>query len=711
MIELWNHEGTQVLKVLGKESYTPDRGCGETERTSSDDGGGICNSAGSIAVDALGNVLVPSYLDTSDIFRYPARAFESDNIASGRPDMRLFYPPRGFNFTSPINIHSSRGVVAWRDQLIVSDIRRLMFWNGLDALTSGQPPDGVIGSKFYEDAWPACCGRIKVDEAGRLWVLGFEGKHFIDIYQLPLAEYSVPIHTIWAEDRTFPVLGTDAETSISNGIFGIAPSGSGEFLWLSDTDNHRILRIRHPLTNPVVDVILGQSDHTGVNCNRVAPLRPHARDDPEGALLNPQPDILCFPGALSIDRLGNLYVSDHTLEAAGNHRLLLFNAQTLPFDNPTAIYGPDADKIFATSAEGVSNLWAYGLETDTRVPYRNTDMLAATWEPAFDSSNRMVVGYNSYVAGRFVGVYDDPLGEETLPSAYLYDFSSMPYTATFDDEDNLYVGDINRGRVLVYQNPFNNIPRSETATTTESVPPTPQYKTTIRSVSPSPPQCVILSPPQSGEATLELEIEGISEVRDMDFMIQFRRVTGAHRERLYPTGDVVRVSATGISIDMSGVHTDLWRDRGKATLTLQIIDYNDVPLSNWSPAFVLAANEASCEATPSYPGQLTAHPRLEDFVPYLPRPASPYLMITWKGRYPWPTPSLSTPERMKNPVAAKATQGPHSRLEWNDRYTAPLPYPAKSFRICLSSDLQVPRKPLHRGNMWELPYPGGFLNW
>ena len=70
----------------------------------------------------------------------------------------------------------------------------------------------------------------------------------------------------------------------------------------------------------------------------------------------------------------------------------------------------------------------------------------------------MVVGYNAYVGPRFVGVYDDPLGPETLPNAFLNDFGSMPYTATFDDNDNLYVGDINRGRVLVYYNPFDNSP-------------------------------------------------------------------------------------------------------------------------------------------------------------------------------------------------------------------------------------------------------------
>ncbi len=579
MIELWNHEGSQVLRVLGKESYEPDGNCGETRRTSSEEGGGICESAGGIAIDSLGNVLVPSYLDISDIFRYPSHTLTSNAPVPARPDMRLFYPPGGFNFTSPANIHSSRGVAVWKDQLIVSDIRRLMFWNGLDGLTSGQAPDGVVGSKFYDGDWPHCCGRMKTDEAGRLWVLSLEGEYFIDIYQLPLTEYSVPIHTIWAGDRTFPVLGTGAKTSIARRVFGILPTGGGEFLWLSDTDNHRVLRIRDPLTEPAVDLILGQGDHAGFACNRALP--------------GPRPDTMCFPGALSVDNFGNLYVSDHALEISGNHRLLLFDAETVPAGNSTAVYEPAADKIFATSTEGVSNLRAGYSEDALRVPYVNETLPAATWEPAFDSSNRMVVGYNGYPAGRFVGVYDDPLGVGTLPDAYLYDFGSMPYTAAFDDDNNLYVGDINRGRVLVYRNPFGSPPRQETATTTPTLPPTPRYTATIHSVSPKPPQCVIHSSSESSETMLRLEIEGMSEIQDMDFLqFDFRRVAGSIDMAASNTG---RVDAMGISIDMSRL-SNPWMDYGKTVLTVQIAGHNGVPLSNWSPAFLLAGDKESCES-------------------------------------------------------------------------------------------------------------------
>jgi len=53
-------------------------------------------------------------------------------------------------------------------------------------------------------------------------------------------------------------------------------------------------------------------------------------------------------------------------------------------------------------------------------------------------------------------VYDDPLAPETSPTTYLRDYGSMPYTAVFDMYDNLYVGDCNRNRVLVYWDPFQS---------------------------------------------------------------------------------------------------------------------------------------------------------------------------------------------------------------------------------------------------------------
>ena len=589
MVELWEITGTSVLSVLGKGSYRPDGEC-DSPLTELPGAPFMCYIAGGLGVDRHGNVLVSVFLDTADVIRFSSPNAGRGQI--GRPDKRLFFPPYGPNSTDMKGIRSARGIAAWKDQLIVSDIGRLMFWNGLDTLTNGRNADGVVGSRFFAESWEACCGRVGIDTSDRLWALGFEGARFLDVYQLPLTEYSVPIHTTWTLETALPVLGTDSKTRIEYSIDGIAPVDNGEFVWLSDTDNHRVLRIRDPLTNPVVDVILGQENPNDNQCNR-GRFQAAARtsiEDPSNS------DVLCFPGALSIDRLGNLYVSDHALEIVGNQRLLVFSRETISSTNTETIFGPHATKVFTRSTVGRNNLWADPWERRVVIREHSRTLSAATWEPAFDSTNRMVVGYNAYAGPRFVGVYDDPLGPDTLPTAYLYDFGSMPYTAAFDDKDNLYVGDINRSRVLVYHNPFGNPPQPTPqpgAGSPTPAPPVPEYPVTIESVSPEPPYCVVRRSRRGYEETLELVVDGLPAER-RDLSLQFRRVTDAHREWLsLQNSDVLRKDGNRITVDMGGFGY-IWGDRNKLTLTIRVVEKDGTPLSNWSPAFVLADDVGTC---------------------------------------------------------------------------------------------------------------------
>ena len=490
MVELWDSTGTSVLKtvlkILGKDSYQPTRHCG-SPRWELPRSPHMCPIAGSLGIDAQGNVLVPVFLATADVFRFPADANqrEADGPDIGRADRRLFYPPPNANFKDRRGMQSTSGVVAVNDQLIVSDHARLMFWNRLNTLESGQTADGVVGDDFFVDNWPDCCGRIKTDRSGRLWVLGIEGKRYLDVYELPLTEYSVPIHTIWTNEDTFPVLGTEVRITLGPRIFGLAPGGNGERLWLSDTDNHRVLRIRDPLTNPVVDVILGQGNANGRQCNR-GRFPAADRTAIDSGLHN---DGLCFPGALSIDRLGNLYVSDHSLEVNGNRRLLAFPPSVMQNSDSQAVFGPHATKAFLRSGQGSGNLWGDDRNRTAVMRLKRINsgpLTAATWEPAFDSTNRMVVGYNAYAGTGFVGVYDDPLGPEKFPSSLLYDFGSMPYSVAFDENDNLYVGDTNRARVLLYFNPFGT-PSQSSEESSALIPPMPNHPTKIEDISPKPP--------------------------------------------------------------------------------------------------------------------------------------------------------------------------------------------------------------------------------
>jgi len=453
--ELWEQSGNGVRK--------------EEHQVSSRSGGGI-------GVDLDGNVLISITRFTQDVLRFPAAGPGTSGGVRGYSDRQLFSPPGGHNFKGGRELGWVAGVAVYGDQLIAADPKRLMFWNDVKNLRNGQTADGVIGETHLQQSPHLCCGRIKADGAGRLWVLGTETTRFIKVYQLPLTKHSVPIKTIQTESLILPVLGTNETVRLGPTTFtipasshrqsstvtlgpyirSIAPVGKGEMIWISDYYNHRVLRIRDPLTNPVVDVILGQTKAAGNKCNRQTYIG--AWDNPEDHTRPPTADMLCFPGGLALDRIGNLYVSDHSLEVAGNKRLLVIAVDSIPFDNHTVIYAPAASKVFSGLGTVEGRYYAQRWEPQQVVDVSRTrfDEALATWEPAFDSANRMVVGFNSWIGPRFVGFYDTPLGPDTAPSGYFHDFGSMPYSVTFDENDNLYVTDINRNRILIYWNPFNN---------------------------------------------------------------------------------------------------------------------------------------------------------------------------------------------------------------------------------------------------------------
>ena len=662
MVELWDTTGASVNVVLGKTSYMPDKRCGPT-MSGVPGWARLCPIGGSIGIDSRGNVLAPVYHDVADVFRFPTSNVGADHGGLGiNPVGRLFFPPFEDNFRDRHGIHSARGVAAWKDQLIVSDMKRLMYWNGLDTLSNGRPADGVLGDAYAFGEWQYCCGRIKVDEAGRLWVLSFEGRQFIDVYQLPLTEYSVPLHTFRKDEVSFPVLGTNERIELGPRGFGIAPVGKGNLLWLGDTDNHRVLRIRDPLTNPVVDMILGQRDARSTECNQ----------DRTGSL---RMDTLCYPGGLSIDKMGNLFVSDHALEVEGNFRLLVFLADILPEGNDEVIYGRTASSVFRRSAVGRNNVWANPWEPTGVIQKHTRDLTAATWEVAFDSANRMVTGYNAYIGPRFAGVYEDPLDGPELPDYFLNDYGSMLYTTTFDDNDNLYVGDINRGRVLVYLNPFDNEQQRPTeAQDSDEDVPSPEYPIRIDAVGPAPPFCLSRSSNNNYETTLELTVDSVP---DRTARLEFRKVTSLHREFIDMRDSSVQIRDSVISIKGTWLWGRFWPHIGRATLTVRIIDGSDgKPISNWSPAFLMANNVAACGFSASTP---TPTPTPTPTNTPIPSPTPTTTAI------PSPTPTLTptivptpTPTEIPAPSPTVPPVSPTPEreiLETDERVSEPPPWP------------------------------------
>lgn len=399
---------------------------------------------GSLGLDKLGNVLVSQGFN-SDISRFQPQVNGSFSQVQS-----FFSPPAGHNLVTNrrLNLNSGSGLAVVGDQLVVAD-GRLLFWNGLSSLTNGKAANGYLRTSStdsinsFTSFIPNGTSYIQSSN-NKLWV---SARDKILIYQSPLVSAAVPVKTI----TSVSVLGGGVVDFSLGNVTGIAVDPADTFLWVTQSSLHRVLRIRDPLsTSPVVDVILGQLNLSSVSCNQ-NPAEPantdsYAEPNPASVTLK----TLCYPGALAIDKKGNLYVSDHWHELAGNKRLLMYSAATFPAAPTSLLTASSATKEFPKSQQ------------------------FATWEPAFDSANHMVVGYNTYVRQtNRLDFFNDPTAVSTTPSGQLNDFDAWPIAATFDSQDNLYVYEANRGQVRVYTKPFVIPTASPSPSPTPTKTPTP----------------------------------------------------------------------------------------------------------------------------------------------------------------------------------------------------------------------------------------------
>lgn len=338
-----------------------------------------------------------------------------------------------------VDVHESS------DQIVINEGGGVYFWDQMSNLSCSRAPDGVLLNEFNQPV----NGVTRLTVGGdKLW-LALQDASKILVYDFPLIDQLVPSKVIALNDM--PLLGGGVYEEDNNSVtfpgnYDHDPNNPDkttgtissdveydpflDALWVSSPIRSRVFRIRNVLgNNPIIDVVLGQfcasDDFSCCNCNRGFPLNQAVGNQPTAPL-----DKLCVPGSVTVDKNGQVWVSDHWLEVQGNFRLLRFNKTSIP-DNPTScVFAPDAIQSFENSL---------------------------TFKVAFDSENHMVSGVNAYRSGRHFRINLDPYNVtdyELVPDTILSDFSSMGYYAVFDEADNLYVADLNRGRVLKYKQPM-----------------------------------------------------------------------------------------------------------------------------------------------------------------------------------------------------------------------------------------------------------------
>ena len=433
------------------------------------------DNCGGLGVDSAGDVFAVFSDPIIDCMRYPAPipglapsgAVTAVNLPGApleahAPDVAVF---KSFNDPDVGGINNvitdtSVGALglavaasASVTQLIAAESRRLTYWN-LDpsnppslGLVNGKAADGFAGTTASTVNYLAgeSYGRICADQAPgqtHLWTVhGDNNNLWVEAYNLPLTPWKTGSVTL---QPPFPILGGGSLNCGSPGnrrMDGIAVDPTGNTLWLSDTINNRVIRVRNALgaapgPTPCVDIILGQAGAAATLANR---------GGAEGAATLNQ------PGALAYDHHGNLYVSDYSLEANGNARLLEFDASTV--QNASAVncvFGVAASHVYAENG----NLGG------TCQPFSDPSLSpCGPWQPAFRSDDQvMVVGTMGYSGSRWPVVFQFPLTNFNQPTTYLDDFESMgAYSGVFDAQDNYYMTDPDRGRVLVYWHPFPTV--------------------------------------------------------------------------------------------------------------------------------------------------------------------------------------------------------------------------------------------------------------
>ena len=218
---------------------------------------------------------------------------------------------------------------------------------------------------------------------------------------------------------------------------GLAVDRQGN-LYVSDTDNHRVLEYDAPFTtDTIADRVFG----TGGSFTTSVQTCGNPSQPPPG------PGTLCAPGGLAFDAAGNLYVAD------GN--------RVLEYDAPLAT-DTLADRVFGQDGSFASmecNLG--GLDAGSLCEVRDVAVDAAGNLYAVDALNNRVLEYDAPLTtdtmadrvfgtgGSFTTVGGCPDGE--APSVVTI---CAPRSIAFDPAGNLWVSDIAAHRLLMYAAPL-----------------------------------------------------------------------------------------------------------------------------------------------------------------------------------------------------------------------------------------------------------------
>ena len=339
------------------------------------------------------------------------------------------------------------GITILKGQLIIAENSRMLIWNkfNVNKLKNGQPADDVYGEKdFSTILFQQYFASPQVDKSGRLWECKRGGGHTLEAFQYPLTRNSKPIKSIpLLRDREdlLPVAGGGGMHAAGADFLDFAVAGTGDKIWVADRNASRVFRINNvdgledPKSGPYVDIVLGQNNLTEMERNQ-------GKDQilPRG---------LSSSYNVDVSPKGELLIADNGGEVGSARRIVIYDAKRFPDKPAKCLFADDIgdpDRVIGTGGR----LDIAGYEASV------TDPLCSPFELGISTKGTVVAGMNGYSGQRFPLVYLDPK-KTTEPQMALGDFTAYPTTCFVDKDDNVYIGDWDWSRVLIYKKPFKNV--------------------------------------------------------------------------------------------------------------------------------------------------------------------------------------------------------------------------------------------------------------
>jgi len=403
-----------------------------------------------VDVDGAGNVLIVDNWSEETIRRYAAPLVDRSSLAE---PVRWDAHETVFLARIERTLDALTGVTGMEilgTQLIVTDKYRLLFWNDYREIVKGPRAGRAADGQWCPEADRLHVAYPRKDARGRLWIstmgripaIPGDRPVALRMFESPLREGSQPVRRVDAsefetkEGRTFKPAYQD--------FIYFAPIGSGDRIWIADENAGRVLRLTNidggedAKRGPYVDIVLGKPSLD-------APPPPSG-----GGGSRITADTLWIASGVRLDPDGNVWVIDKPAGADGmGTRLLRFDARDIPDRTDRTVFGIRAASVYGTGGRFDAGT---AVRSGSEAEYENA---AHPFLPAFDGKGRMALGTNPYTNSRFGLVFLDHRVNARAQLA-LGDVTGYTFDQMFDPEGNLYLGDWNWNRVLIYRTPLEN---------------------------------------------------------------------------------------------------------------------------------------------------------------------------------------------------------------------------------------------------------------